>query len=125
MPFGCLFVRLLGLSVGVVLFALYGLLLSVCVRLYGCYAVIALYGLILALFGLFGCLLLSIVGCIVSFKAIYLPCVALSFRLGTFIRLGLCYAFVGQNKSFLLLLSGCMRARVIIIYYSSIYLLYI
>lgn len=115
-PFGCLFVRLLGLSVGVALFALYGLILSACIRLYGCYAVIALYGLILALFGLFGCLLLSIVGCIVSFKAIYLPCVAFSFRLGTFIHPLLFRAVVGQNKNILLLLSGCMRARVIIIY---------
>ena len=116
MPFGCLFVRLLGLSVGVALFALYGLILSACIRLYVHCAVIALYRLILALFGLFGCLLLSVVVCIVSFKAIYLPCIQLSFRLGTFIRLGLFRAFVGQNKSFLLLLSGCMGARVIIIY---------
>ena len=59
-----------------------------------------------ALLGLFGCLLLSIVGCIVSFKAIYLPSVALSFRLGTFIRLGLFRAVEGQKKSILLSLSG-------------------
>lgn len=116
MPFGCLFVRLLGLSVWVALFALYGLILSACIRLYVRYAVIALYGLIWALFGLFDCLLFSIVVCIVSFKAVYLPCVALSFRLGTFIRPGLCYAVVGQNNNILPLLSGCMRARVIIIY---------
>lgn len=116
MPFGCLFVRLLGLSVGVALFALYGLISSACIRLYGCYAVIAFKSLIWALFGLYGCLLLSIVVCIVPFKAVYLPSVALSFRLGTFIRLALRYAFVGQNKSFLLLPLGCMRARVIIIY---------
>ena len=74
-------------AVGVALFALYGLILSACVRLYGCYAVIALKSLKSALFGLFGCLLFSIVVCIVSFKAVYLPCVAFSFRLGTFIRL--------------------------------------
>lgn len=116
MPFGCPFVRLLGLYVGVVLFALYGLISSACIRLYVLLAVIALYGLIWASFGLFGCLLLSIVGRIVSFKAIYLPCVAFSFRLGTFIQLGLFCAVVGQNKSFLLLPLGCMRARVIIIY---------
>ena len=112
----CPSVRLLGLSVGVALFALYGLISSACFRLYVHCAVIALYGLKSALFGLFGCLLLSVVVCIVSFKAIYLPCVALSFHLGTFTRLALRYAFVGQKKSFLLLLSGCMRARVIIIY---------
>ena len=108
--------RLLGLSVGVVLFALYGLILSACIRLYVRYAVIALYSLFWASFGLFGCLLLSIVGCIVSFKAIYLPSVALSFRLGTFIRPLVFRAVTEQKKSILLSLLGCMYARVIIIY---------
>ena len=116
MPFGCPSVRLLGWSVGVALFALYGLILSACVRLYVRCAVIALYRLILVLFGLFGCLLLSVVVCIVSFKAIYLACVQLSFRWGAFVRPLVFRAFVGQNKSILLWLSGCMRARVIIIY---------
>lgn len=116
MPFGCPSVRLLGLSVGVALFALYGLILSACIRLYVLCAVIALQSLICGSFGLFGCLLLSVVVCIMSFKAVYLLSVALSFRLGTFIHLALSYAVVGQNKSFLLLLLGCMCARVIIIY---------
>ena len=116
MPFGCPSVRLLGWSVGVALFALYGLILSACVRLYVRCAVIALYGLICALFGLLGCLLLSVVVCNVSFKAVYLLSVALSFRLGTFVHPLVFRAFVGQNKSILLWLSGCMRARVIIIY---------
>ena len=104
MPFGCLSVRLLGLSV--------------------CVALFTLYGLICASFGLFGCLLLSVVVCIVSFKAIFRLSVALSFRLGTFIRLGLFRAVVGQNNS-VLFWFGVVCARVIIIYYSSIYLLYI
>lgn len=76
-PFGCWIVRLF-VSL---LFALYGLIPSACIRLYGCCAVIALYGLILALFGLYGCLLLSVVVYIRLFKAILRPSVAFSFRL--------------------------------------------
>lgn len=125
MPFGCLFVRLLGLSVWVALFALYGLILSACIRLYVRLSVMLLYGLIWALFGLFGCLLLSIVGCIVSFKAVYLLCIQLSFRLGTFVRLALSYAFVGQNKSFLLLPFGLYACAGYYYILSFYYLLYI
>lgn len=79
-------------------------------------SVIALQILIYALFALYGCLLLYVVVYIRPFKAVLRLSVALSFRLGTFIRLYPFYAVIGQNKSFLLLLLGCMRARVIIIY---------
>ena len=89
-------------------FALYSLVLSGCIRLYGCYSVSALESLISALFGPFGCLLLSVIVCNLPFKAVFRLSVAFSFRLWVCTSVVVLFA-CRANLAVFICAVGCLR----------------